>query len=120
MTAPKFNQAPKYVVTAVNPQTGAVAMESFIDGDYTDWDSTIRNDENQMNYIIRHYVMNQYPVVVSQTKLDESGAISYQVVILIHRDSITCDCGKGFLCPLNTQQVNYFKGKVVSKKAVTL
>jgi len=115
MTAPKFNQADKYVVTAVNPSTGAVAMESFIDSDYTDWDSTIRNDETKMNDYVRDLVLRNYPVVVSQTKLNRfNGEVDYQVVIVINPDSINCDCGKGILCPLNKQQVNYFQGKLVT------
>lgn len=112
MAVPQFNEAPKYVVTAVNPQTGAVAMETFIDGDYTDWASGLCNDEIKMNDFIRGLVSRQYPVVVSQSKLNELGAVHYQVVINIHPDSINCDCGKGILCPMNKQQVNYWQGYV--------
>lgn len=110
MATPYFTKAPKYVVTAVNPQTGSVAMQSFIDGDYKNWDSTVSNDEVTMNEYIRYLVLSDYPVVVSQTKLNDYGRVDYQLVIAIHPESIWCDCRKGILCPLNTQQVNFYKG----------
>lgn len=116
MALPTFNTAPKYVVTAVNPITGAVAMETFNDGDYIDWGSVLSNDEEKMNNYVRSLVSNNYPVVVSQSKFNDVGLIDYQVVINIHPYSIHCDCGKGILCPLNTQQVNYYKGQVVTKE----
>lgn len=116
---PRFNQAPQYVVTAVNPYSGAVAMETFVDGDYIDWDGSVRNDEVRMNDFVRDLVMKKYPVVVTQTKLDEiRDSVQYQVVINIHPHSVVCDCGKGILCPLNTQHVNYFKGDVVTREAL--
>jgi hypothetical protein len=115
MTAlPKFNTAPKYVVTAVNPETGAIAMETFIDGDYLTYGPDICNDDAKMNDFVRSYVLRNYAVVVTKTKL-KMGKVDYQVVIAIHPDSVLCDCGKGILCPLNTQQVNYYKGQVVTR-----
>ena len=116
MALPTFNTASKYVVTAVNPVTGAVAMETFNDGEYIDWGSVVCNDEAKMNDFVRYFVLSHYPVVVSQSKLNDLGLIEYQVVITIHPDSIHCDCGKGILCPLNQQQVNYFKGEVVTRQ----
>ena len=113
MTTATFNTVAKYVVTAVNPVSGAVAVDSFADGDYTNWDGTIQNDEVAMNNYVRDYVSRQYAVIATQTKRDDMGKIDYQVVINIHPDSIKCGCGKGILCPFNKQQVNYFKGKVV-------
>jgi hypothetical protein len=115
-TAPKFYEADKYVVTAVNPQTGAVSMESFVDGDYTSYGPQILNDETKMNDHIRTLVITQYPVVVTQSKLNKMGLVDYQLVINIHPDSIYCDCGKGILCPLNKQQVNYWQGQVVTRE----
>ena len=113
MTTATFNTVAKYVVTAVNPVTGSVAMDSFADGDFINWDGTIQNDEVVMNNFVRDLVLRNYPVVVTQTKLDAiKESVDYQVVITIHPNSINCDCGKGILCPLNTQQVNYFKGRV--------
>lgn len=117
MALPTYNQADKYVVTAVNPVTGAVSMESFKDGDYIDFDGDIKNDEIKMNEHIARLVKNQYPVVVSQTKLNRfNGLVDYQIVINVHPDSIFCDCGKGIICPLNKQQVNYWNGQIVSKE----
>jgi hypothetical protein len=117
MSLPKFNQADKYVVTAVNPLTNSVSMETFIDGDYTNWSSEICNDENLMNQHIGFLVKKQYPVVVSQTKLNKvTGLVDYQLIITIHPDSIFCDCGKGIICPLNKQQVNYWQGQIVTRE----
>lgn len=116
MTTATFNTVAKYVVTAVNPVTGSVAMDSFADGDFINWDGTIQNDEVVMNNFVRDLVQRQYPVVVSQTRLANSGKVEWQLVINIHPDSINCDCGKGILCPLNKQQVNYFQGQVVSRE----
>lgn len=110
MALPTFNKAPKYVVTAVNPETGAVAMDTFNDGDYIDWGSKVSNDDSKMNDYVRYLVLQDYPVVVSQTKLNDMGKVDYQLVIAIHPESIWCDCRKGILCPLNTQQVNFYKG----------
>jgi hypothetical protein len=115
-TLPKFNEADKYVVTAVNPLTGAVAMETFRDGDYTCYGPTILNDEIKMNEFIRDLVIRQYPVVVTQSKLNKMGLVDYQLVISIHPDSIFCDCGKGIICPLNKQQVNFWQGQVVTRE----
>lgn len=112
MATPNYSQAPKYVVTAVNPKTGAVAMESFVDGDYLFYSAGVLNDEAKMNDYVRDYVLRYYAVSVSQTKLNDYGLVDYQLVITIHPDSVICDCGKGILCPLNTQQVNYFNGRV--------
>lgn len=116
MSLQKFNRADKYVVTAVNPN-GGVNIESFIDGDYIDWSEEVRNDEEEMNKHISSLIKRQHPVVVSQTKLDQvTGAVDYQLVITIHPDSISCGCGKGVICPLNKQQVNYWNGQVVTKE----
>jgi hypothetical protein len=116
-TLPKFNEADKYVVTAVNPSTGSVYMQSFIDGDYTDWDSSVLNDEKEMNQEIARLIKMQYPVVVTQTKLNRfNGLVDYQLVITVHPDSIFCDCGKGIICPLNKQQVNYWQGQIVTRE----
>jgi len=113
---PKFNEADKYIVTAVSP-TGAVNMEKFIDGDYISWDSKVMNDEFDMNQHIAGLIKQQYPVVVTQTKLNRfNGLVDYQLVITIHPDSIFCDCGKGIICPLNKQQVNYWQGQVVTRE----
>jgi hypothetical protein len=117
MATPYFTNAPKYVVTAVNPITGAVAMETFMDGDYLTFGPDICNDETKMNSYVRDLILRDYPVVVTQTKLNSMGRVDYQIVINIHPDSIFCDCGKGILCPLNTQQVNYYKGRVPSRVA---
>jgi len=115
-TLPKFNEADKYVVTAVSP-TGAVNMEKFIEGDYLSWDSKVMNDESNMNQHIARLIKQQYPVVVSQTKLNKfNGLVDYQLVIVINPESIFCDCGKGIICPLNKQQVNYWQGKMVTKE----
>jgi len=115
-TLPKFNEADKYVVTAVSP-TGAVNMEKFIEGDYLSWDSKVMNDESDMNQHIARLIKQQYPVVVTQTKLNKfNGLVDYQLVITIHPDSIFCDCGKGIICPLNKQQVNYWQGKIVTRE----
>ena len=115
-TLPKFNEADKYVVTAVSP-TGAVNMETFIDGDYTNWDSTVWNDEKEMNQHIARLINQQYPVVVTQTKLNRfNGSVDYQLVIVINPESVNCDCGKGIICPLNKQQVNYWQGQIVTKE----
>ena len=120
MTTATFITAQKYVVTAVNPVTGAVAMETFNDGEYIDWGSVVCNDEAKMNAFIRNLVSQKYPVVVSQTRLNDQGEVEWQVVINIHPKSIDCDCGKGIICPLNKQQVNYFKGQVVTREMETI
>ena len=120
MTTATFITAQKYVVTAVNPVTGAVAMETFNDGEYIDWGSVVCNDEAKMNAFVRNLVSQKYPVVVSQTRLNDQGEVEWQVVINIHPKSIDCDCGKGIICPFNKQQVNYFKGQVVTKEMETI
>ena len=116
MALPTYNQADKYVVTAVSPVTGAVSMESFKDGDYIDFDGDIVNDEIKMNQHISYLVGKQYPVVVTQSKLNLLGKVEYQLVISINPSSINCDCGKGILCPLNVQQVNYWHGQIVTRE----
>ena len=120
MTTATFLTAQKFVVTAVNPVTNAVAMETFNDGEYIDWGSVVCNDEAKMNAFIRNLVSQKYPVVVSQTRLNDQGEVEWQVVINIHPKSIDCDCGKGIICPLNKQQVNYFKGQVVTREMETI
>lgn len=115
MSLPKWNEANKYVVTAVN-LNGAVNMESFIEGDYIDWDSKERNDQELMMQHITNLVKKQYPVVVTQTTLNQAGKVDYQVVINIHPESVTCRCNKGILCPLNKSQVNYWQGKVLTRE----
>jgi len=62
---PKFNEADKYIVTAVNPLTGAVAMETFRDGDYTCYGPTVLNDEIKMNDFIRDLVIRQLILCIS-------------------------------------------------------
>lgn len=117
MALQKWNEADKYVVTAVNPFTNAVGIESFIDGDYISWDSKVMNDESDMNRHIKFLVKKNYPVVVSQTKLNRfNGSVDYQIVIVINPESMNCDCGKGIICPLNKQQVNYWQGKIVTRE----
>jgi hypothetical protein len=116
MSLPKFNRAEKYVVTAVNPATGSVSIESFIEGDYLVYGPDICNDSEIMKQHIASLIKKQYPVVVTQTRLDQTGKVDYQVVINIHPESITCGCNKGILCPLNKSQVNYWQGKVVTRE----
>jgi hypothetical protein len=116
MALPKWNEANKYVVTAVNPSTGSVSIESFIEDDYINWDSKECNDAELMKQHISFLIQKQYPVVVTQTRLDQAGAVDYQVVINIHPESITCGCNKGILCPLNKSQVNYWQGKIVTRE----
>jgi hypothetical protein len=113
---PKFNEAEKYVVTAVNPSTGSVSIESFIEDDYINWDSKVCNDKELMIQHISFLIKKQYPVVVTQTRLDQAGKVDYQVVINIHPESVTCRCNKGILCPLNKSQVNYYQGKLVTRE----
>lgn len=115
MSLPRFFEANNYVVTAVSP-TGAVNMEKFIEGDYLTWDSKIMNDKTNMEQHIANLIKQQYPVVVTQTRLDSTGKVDYQVVINIHPESITCRCSKGILCPLNKSQVNYWQGQVVTRE----
>lgn len=110
MATPTYSKAPQYVITAINPRTGAVASESFVDGDYRFYNAGVLNDEAKMNDYIRGYVLRDYAVVATQTKLNDMGKVDYQLVIAIHPESIWCDCRKGILCPLNTQQVNFYKG----------
>ena len=116
MSLPKFNETDKYVVTAVNPVTGAVAIETWRDGDYTDWDLNVRNDEQLMNQDIANLIKKQYAVVVTQSKLDQFGKVDYQLIISINPLSVECDCGKGIICPLNVQQVNYWHGQIVPRE----
>ena len=117
MALPKWNKAQKFVVTAVNPASGSVSIESFVVGDYIDWDSKKCNDEQQMNQHIYFLIKKQYPVVVSQTKLNQlNGLVEHQVVINIHPESVDCNCDKGILCPLNKQQTNYWNGQIVTKQ----
>jgi hypothetical protein len=112
---PRFNEANKYVVTAISP-TGAVNMEKFIEGDYLSWDSKVMNDKSNMEEHIASLIKQQYPVIVTQTTLDQTGKVDYQVVINIHPESVTCRCNKGILCPLNKSQVNYYQGKLVTRE----
>jgi hypothetical protein len=70
-----------------------------------------------MNLHIKFLVKKNYPVVVTQTKLNRfNGSVDYQLVIAINPESINCDCGKGIICPLNKQQVNYWQGQVVTRE----
>ena len=116
MALPKRYEAEKYVVVAVNP-TGAVNQQEFIDGDYIDWDNKEENDEEQMNRHIKFLIKKNYPVMVTQTKLNRfNGSVDYQIVIVINPESMNCDCGKGIICPLNKQQVNYWNGQLVTRE----